>query len=154
MPAPNTQFSIAIHLMVALGYARGSFSAREPNGQREPNGGQTSSQLAASINTSPSFVRRILSKLAKAGLVRTTTGKMGKCSLEKPSKKVTLLDIYRAVGSPKVFLLHDYPEQKHCNVSCNIKCSMNKVQVKIQKSLEKALKKITLSDVIADLKKK
>ena len=59
--AINTQFPIAVHLMAALGYRRGLDT--------------TSATLATSVNTSPSFVRRILSKLSKAGLVKTATGK-------------------------------------------------------------------------------
>ena len=61
--ATNTQFSIAVHLMLALGYGGGQQA--------------TSGELAKSINTSPSFVRRILAKLSKANLVSTTTGKSG-----------------------------------------------------------------------------
>ena len=61
--AVNTQFSIAVHILAGLAY-------RCETGNPE----LTSAYLAASVNTSPSFVRRILSKLSKAGLVKTTTG--------------------------------------------------------------------------------
>jgi len=103
----NTQFSIAVHLMAALGYG----AADE----------RTSSQLAASINTSPSFVRRVLAKLSKANLVSTSMGKTGSCALAKKPKDISLLDIYKAVEAPKAFAIHDYPEQKMCMVSCTFK---------------------------------
>src|SRR5436309_3391013 len=98
--AVNTQFSIAVHLMAASGYHCGEDT--------------TSSRLALSVNTSPSFVRRVVSKLAKAGLIQTTTGKSGSCRLARDAKSISLLDIYRAVDAPKVFSIHTYPEQKPC----------------------------------------
>ena len=135
----NTQFSIAIHLMAGLGY-------------RGCDGAATSAMLAKSVNTSSSFIRRILAKLSKAGLVRTTTGKSGSCSLAKPAGKITLLQIYKAVGAPKTFSLHGYPVQKECPVSCHIYGSVDKVLAKTQKAFEDSLSKILLADVVAEIK--
>ena len=136
--AANTQFSIAVHLMIALG-----FNCEEQ---------ATSGALAASINTSPSFVRRILAKLSKAGLVSTTTGKSGSCILAKKPEDVSLLEIYRAVDAPKAFAIHDYPVQSRCRVSCNIAATMNKVLTRAQNSFEDSLAQATLAEVIADIK--
>jgi Rrf2 family protein len=137
--AANTQFSIAVHLLLALGY----------NG-----GGQqiTSGELASSINTSPSFVRRILAKLSKAGFVSTTTGKSGSCLLAKKPEEISLLEIYQAVDAPKAFAIHDYPVQGSCRVSCNIEAVMQKVLERAQNSFEGSLGETTLAEVIADIK--
>lgn len=137
--ATNTQFSIAVHLMVALGVNR----------ERQA----TSSELASSVNTSPSFVRRILAKLSKANLVSTTTGKAGSCLLAKKPEDISLLEIYRAVDAPKTFAIHDYPVQRRCRVSCNIESAMSKVLVKAQKSFERSLSETRLAEVIADIKR-
>src|SRR5947207_12154520 len=110
--ATNTQFSIAVHLMAGLACGCDQ--------------DVTSSDLAASVNTSPSFVRRTLSKLSKAGLVETATGKAGACWLAKKPENVSLLDIYQAVDAPKAFAIHAYPSQKACQVSCNIKKALDK----------------------------
>jgi Rrf2 family protein len=136
--ATNTQFSIAVHLMIALGFDKGQQA--------------TSSHLAESINTSPSFVRRILAKLSKAGLVATTTGKSGFCLLAKKAEEISLLEIYRAVDAPKTFAIHDYPVQTACRVSCNIEAVMHKVLEKAQNSFEGSLGETTLAEVIADIK--
>ena len=111
----------------------------------------TSTQLAASVNTSPSFVRRVLSKLSKANLVSTTMGKTGSTALARDPKQISLLEIYKAVEAPKAFAIHDYPIQQHCKVSCAIKESMDKVLAKTQDSMEKSLSEISLAEVIADL---
>lgn len=139
MAAVNTQFSIAIHILVGIG-----------NSNRE----MTSTDLATSINAYPSFVRRILSKLSKADLVTTTTGKAGFCSLAKKPSEITLLDIYQAVEAPKAFAIHAYPAQKSCPVSCGIKSCMEKVLDRTQKAMEASLEKTSLAEVIADLKKR
>src|SRR4051794_24131889 len=65
--ANNLQFSIAVHIMAGLACLGGRQT--------------TSATLAGSVNTSPSFVRRTLAKLSKAGLVKTATGKAGACWL-------------------------------------------------------------------------
>src|SRR6185295_1538426 len=137
MPTANTQFSIAIHLMADLGYGHGE--------------AVTSNQLAMSVNTSPSFVRRTLAKLSKAGLVRTTTGKSGSCALAKNAQKISLLQIYKAVGVPKTFSIHEYPVQKACPVSCHIYGSVDKVLNKTQKAFEQSLSKMRLADVIKEI---
>lgn len=136
--ATNTQFSIAVHLMIALGF---------DNGRQA-----TSSHLATSINTSPSFVRRILAKLSKANLVATTTGKSGFCSLAKKAEEISLLEIYKAVDAPQTFAIHDYPVQNACRVSCNIEAVMQKVLERAQNSFEGSLGETTLAEVIADIK--
>lgn len=136
--ATNTQFSIAVHLLLALGFG----------GERQA----TSGELAGSINTSPSFVRRILAKLSKAGLVSTTTGKSGSCLLAKKAEDISLLEIYRAVDAPKAFAIHAYPVQDSCRVSCNIEAVMQKVLERAQNSFEGSLSETTLAEVIADIK--
>lgn len=137
MPA-NTQFSIAVHLMAGLGFAT--------------SGDVTSTRLAGSINTSPSFVRRTLAKLSKANLVETTMGKNGSCALARDPGEISLLDIYRAVDAPKAFAIHEYPEQRSCPVSCKIRSAMDNVLHRSQTSFESSLAGMTLADVIGDLK--
>ena len=137
--AVNTQFSIAVHLLIGLAF----------NCEKEV----TSANLAESVNTSPSFVRRILAKLSKANLVSTTTGKAGFCMLAKRAEDISLLEIYRAVDAPKAFAIHKYPVQASCAVSCNIESAMEKVLAKTQQSLESGLSEISLADVLSDVKK-
>lgn len=139
MSANNTQFSIAIHLMAGLGY-----------GVRPD---LTSTDLASSVNACPSFVRRILSKLSKAGLVRTMRGKSGTCQLARSAGEITLLDIYEAVEAPKVFAVHSYPAQNLCPVSCGFKPMIDRVLEKAQLSFEETLAKTTLADVIEEIRK-
>ena len=136
--AVNTQFSIAVHLMAGLAWRRGRDT--------------TSAELAASVNTSPSFVRRVLARLSKAGLVETATGKAGACWLAKDARTVSLLDIYQAVDAPKAFSIHHYTEQKACPVSCHIKTALDKALGKTQKAMETSLSGISLAQIVSDVR--
>ena len=138
--AVNTQFSIAVHLLAGL--ACGC-----------DKNGVTSGQLAESVNTSPSFVRRTLAKLSRAGLVKTTTGKAGACRLAKDAKEISLLDIYKAVDAPKVFAIHEYSEHKACYVSCHIKTALENALNKTQKAMEAGLVTISLAQIVSEVKK-
>jgi Rrf2 family protein len=138
--ANNTQFSIAIHVMAALACGCDKDI--------------TSSALAASVNTSPSFVRRVLAKLSRAGLVETATGKAGKTWLARDPKQISLLDIYRAVDAPKAFAIHNYAERKDCMVSCHIKQALDKTLGDTQKAMESSLGGMRLAQIVIDVKKK
>jgi Rrf2 family protein len=118
-----------------------------------PNQHVTSARVAASVNTSPSFVRRVLAKLSKAGLVQTATGKAGACWLARKPEKISLLDIYRAVDAPKAFAIHSYAVEEGCPISCRIKAALEKALDKTQKSMEASLEQISLAQVIRDVRK-
>jgi Rrf2 family protein len=138
--AVNTQFSIAVHIMAGLAYRCDQDT--------------TSANLAMSVNTSPSFVRRVLARLSRAGLVETATGKAGACWLAKDAKDISLLDIYRAVDAPRAFSIHAYHEQKGCPVSCHIKAALEKALRKTQKAMEASLNGISLARIVSDVGKK
>src|SRR5256884_5849800 len=82
MSVKSVQFAVAAHIMAALGY----FPGEEIS----------STILADSVNADPTFVRKSLSKLSKAGLVVTKRGKSGASMLSRSPRQITLLDIYRA----------------------------------------------------------
>jgi len=136
--ANNTQFSIAVHILAGL--ACGC--------DKE---GVTSGLVAQSVNTSPSFVRRVMAKLSRAGLAKTATGKAGACWLAKDARDISLLDIYKAVDAPKAFSIHSYTEQKSCLVSCHIKAALEKALGKTQKAMEKSLAEISLAQIVSNM---
>jgi Rrf2 family protein len=113
-----------------------------------------SATVAKSVNADPTFVRKSLSKLSKAGLVVTTRGKSGASVLARPAKRITMLDIYRASGAPPAFAIHSYPVEKRCAVSCNLKECMAAVLSRTQESFEKSLAQITLADLIRQIRAK
>ena len=139
MAATSVQFTVAAHLMAALGF----FQGKEVS----------SATLAESVNADPTFVRKSLSKLSKAGLIVTSRGKNGASTLTRSPEQVTLLDIYRASAAPPTFAIHNYPVEKRCPISRNIKGCMSSVLKKGQNSFEDALDRITLADVVGEIRR-
>jgi len=140
MSVKSVQFTVAAHIMAALGYFHGEEIS--------------SATLADSVNADPTFVRKSLSKLSKAGLVVTRRGKGGASMLARPPRQITLLDIYRASAAPPAFAIHSYPVEKRCPVSCHLKESMSGVLYQAQESFERSLAKITLASVVRQIRKR
>src|SRR5271170_6286319 len=139
MPATSVQFTVATHIMAALGFF---------HGKEIP-----SAILAESVNADPTFVRKSLSKLSKAGLIITTRGKNGASTLTRSPEQITLLDIYRASAAPPTFAIHNYPVEKKCPISSNIKGCMSSVLRKAQNSFENSLDRLTLAGVIGEIRR-
>src|SRR2546421_9582426 len=91
---------------------------------REVIGSQT---LAASVNTNPVVVRRLLLALRRAGLIETFTGKHGGARLRKKPNQVSLVDIYDAVELRPVIRVNERKALRQCHVSCNMKSIMDRV---------------------------
>jgi Rrf2 family protein len=137
MSAKNVQFSVAAHILSVLGFYYG----------QEVH----SKALAESVNAEPTFVRKSLSKLAKAGLVVTTRGKNGAATLARAPRDITLLDIYRASGAPPAFEIHSYRVEPKCLVSCSFKPSLSDLLSEAQASFEQSLAKRTLADLVGEI---
>jgi len=140
MSVKSVQFAVAAHIMAVLGFDHGAEIS--------------SATLADSVNADPSFVRKSLSKLSKAGLVVTTRGKSGASVLARAPKRITLLDIYRASAAPAAFAIHSYPVEKRCPVSRNLKECMSGILAQAQDSFERSLAKITVADLVSQIREK
>src|SRR5260370_35956839 len=125
MSVKSVQFAVATHIMAALGYFHGEEIS--------------SATMAESVNADPTFVRKSLSKLSKAGLVVTKRGKSGARVLARPPRQITLLDLYRASAAPPAFAIHSYPIDKRCPVSCHRKEFMSRLLSRTQRSFERQL---------------
>jgi Rrf2 family protein len=131
----NNQFSVGVHIMTALG---------DHHGEQV-----TSAHLTASVRAHDSQVRSVLSKLAKAGLVVTSRGRNGFSSLSRPANKISLLEIYEAVGAPPVFSIHQYQKEKTCRTSCTHKQAMIELLEDTQRAFEARLGQRRLSEMVA-----
>lgn len=74
----------------------------------------TSEQIAEMLQTNSAVVRRTMSGLREAGIVTSVKGHGGGWSLAKPLKDLTLLAIYEALGSPKLFAIGNDDENPSC----------------------------------------
>jgi Rrf2 family protein len=138
MSVKSLQFAVCTHIATVLAYWYGERF--------------TSSRLANSVRAEPSFVRRAIAKLTRAGLVVTTRGKAGASSLARPPEAITLLDIYRAAEAPPAASPHAYEIEPACPVSRVIKPCMGGMLDEAQSAFEAALAQRTLADLLADIR--
>jgi Rrf2 family protein len=140
MSQKNVQFTVAAHVAAVLGYQYGEEV--------------TSAKVAGSVNAEPTFVRRSIAKLVKAGIVNATRGKNGACALARPPETISLLDIYRASEAPATFAIHGYQVQPLCPISDHIKDSMAAVLDDAQAGFEARLATRSLAELVADIRER
>lgn len=58
-----------------------------------------SNYIAEILGEDSTYVRKILAKLARAGLVTSAAGRYGGYSLEKHPRSITVKDVYNALGT-------------------------------------------------------
>ena len=107
----------------------------------------SSASIAESVHTNPGFVRQLMLKLKKAGLMTSVAGH-ARPSLSKPTDQITLLDIYKAVEGDKPLLHLDTHTNPDCGVGINIQLSLQEFYNEIQKTAEEKMNTITLQDII------
>jgi DNA-binding IscR family transcriptional regulator len=139
MSLKNVQFAVAAHIATVLGTHYGE--------------GVTSDFIAASVNADVTFVRRSISKLAKAGIIKTARGKNGSCTLARPPEEINLLDVYKASEAPGTFSLHNYEAFESCAVSVNFGQSMSEVLGDAQEGFEARLAARSLASLVARIQK-
>ena len=140
MSVRSVQFTVAALIMAALGYYHGEEIS--------------SATLAESVNADPTFVRKSLSKLSRAGLVVTKRGKSGASMLARSPRQISLFDIYRASAAPQAFAIHSYPVRRKCPVSRHLKECMSGLLSHAQNSFEQSLAKMTLAHLIGQIREK
>ena len=104
--ATSTRFALGVHILALLA------SNREI--------ALKSHTIAASANTNPAFVRRLLAQLNKAGLTKSRSGKNGGSQLAKGPKKISLFDIYSAVDAGEVVAMPKPLPENGCSVAANL----------------------------------
>lgn len=135
----DTRFSAMIHTLILI-----SESERP----------LTSEQLAASVGTNASYIRRITGLLKKRGILESHRGISG-FVLKLPAEKLTLLQIYRAAydkEAVEIFDLHQNPNDQ-CVVGRHIKPALTKLFADMEEALARALDGKTLADCIMGVRR-
>ncbi|CUX17782.1 Rrf2 family transcriptional regulator [Agrobacterium genomosp. 13] len=77
-------------------------------------GAATSESIAAMLQTNPVVVRRTMAGLREHGYVSSEKGHGGGWVLARPLSEITLLDIYRALGTPELFSIGLAGDNPNC----------------------------------------
>ena len=133
----DTKFSSAIHALILIS---------------ESESPMNSDQIAASVGTNPSYIRKLTTRLRKAGIIEGHPGISGFHLLQKP-EQISLFDVYRAVmetDSLHLFDLHQYPNDA-CIVGRNIRPVLGRLFRDMEMNTENRLQSMTLADCIGDM---
>lgn len=114
------------------------------------NGDLSSAAIANSIESNPSLVRRMMSRLNKAGLLVSQPGVVAP-KLGRSAEEITLLDIYQAIEDNRNLLHVDKKTNPKCIVGGNIQETLTGVYQQIQQDAEDSMKKVTLQYIIDDI---
>ena len=134
----DTRFSSAIHALILIA------------GADTP---MTSEEIAVSVGTNASYIRRITGLLKKQGIIDSRQGISG-YRLRISPEKLTLLRIYQAIAETEqvhVFDLHQNPNDE-CIVGRHIQPMLSDVFRNIEKKAEQELKNTTLADCMQKMR--
>ena len=132
----SSRFIVAIHALSVL--AR--FTGKGP---------VCSTVVAQSVHTNPVVIRRLMSELEKAGLVRSVAGRSGGFELDRDAGLITLADVYRAVEDENVFRMHKVDPGSVCPIAGQIGTILCGPLRAAEGALADSLAHTTLKDVAA-----
>jgi Rrf2 family protein len=130
----SSRFIVAIHALSVLARAAGK-------------GPVCSTAVAQSVHTNPVVIRRLMSELEKAQLVRAVAGRSGGFELDRQADSITLADVYRAVEDEAVFRMHKISPDAVCPVAAQIGKILTGPLKAAESALSNSLAKTTLKDV-------
>jgi DNA-binding IscR family transcriptional regulator len=114
----------------------------------------TSELLAKAMDTNPVVVRRIMAGLREQGYVQSEKGHGGGGTLACDLSKVTLHDIYVALGSPSLLAIGSRSEAPDCLVEQAVNAALNKTFEEAEALFVSRLGEVTLAMLSADFHKR
>jgi DNA-binding IscR family transcriptional regulator len=117
----------------------------------EDGGPVTSEDLAKAMDTNPVVIRRIMAGLRDRGYVRSEKGHGGGWTLGCDLSRVTLRDIYDALGSPSLLAMGNRTEAPGCLVEQAVNATLAQAFKDAEALLLARLGDVTLEALRADL---
>ncbi|AMV35389.1 Putative HTH-type transcriptional regulator YwnA [Pirellula sp. SH-Sr6A] len=116
----------------------------------ERDGPVTSEDLSRMMDTNPVVVRRIMAGLRDQGYVQSEKGHGGGWTLSCDFAKVTLKDIYDAVGSPSLLAIGNRTDAPKCLVEQAVNAALQQSFDDAERILLSRLGNVTLAELSAD----
>jgi DNA-binding IscR family transcriptional regulator len=115
------------------------------------DGPATSEVLAQAMETNPVVIRRIMAGLREHGYVRSEKGHGGGWTLACDLAKVTLRDIYTALGCPSLLAIGNRTESPGCLVEQAVNAALGPTFSAAEELLLAQLGEVTLAQLAADV---
>ncbi|MFT8331592.1 MAG: Rrf2 family transcriptional regulator [Bifidobacterium psychraerophilum] len=133
----STRFSDAVHILAYIAVFSDTDSV-------------TSDILAASIETNPTNVRKIMGLLRQHGLIRTVNGRP-KPTLSRPVEDITLYDVFTSVQGDTRLIEVDEHTNPRCIIGANIQQALEKEYARLQEAAENEMRHVTLADILRSI---
>ena len=117
----------------------------------EHGGPLTSEMLAKPMGTNPVVIRRIMAGLRDQGYVQSEKGHGGGWTLVCDLSKVTLRDIYTALGSPSVLAMGNRAETPGCLIEQAVNAALGQAFEDAEALLLARFGEVTLAILSADV---
>ncbi|MES2055290.1 MAG: Rrf2 family transcriptional regulator [Pseudomonadota bacterium] len=114
------------------------------------DGPMTSETIAQMLGTNPVVVRRTMAGLREAGYVHSVKGHGGGWTLASDLSDVSLLDIHRAVGGPRIFAIGNESDNPECAVERAVNHALDDALREAESLLTARLAAVTLAELAAD----
>jgi Rrf2 family protein len=111
----------------------------------------TSETLGPMMQMNPVVLRRTIGRLREAGIVRSEKGHGGGWSLARPLAKVTLADVYEALGLSEPFSIGTRIEQPRCLLERAANRALTGALDEAEAVLKARLASISVADLAAEL---
>jgi Rrf2 family protein len=136
----DTKFSSAIHTLILIS---------------ESETPMNSEQIAASVGTNASYIRKLTTRLSKAGIIEGRRGVSGFRMLKAP-EVISLFDIYQAVmetDTLHLFDIHRNPNDT-CIVGHHIRPVLGGMFRAMEEHVEEELSDMTLADCMQAMRQR
>ncbi|WID97191.1 Rrf2 family transcriptional regulator [Bosea vestrisii] len=110
----------------------------------------TSEVLAKAMATNPVVIRRVMAGLREQGYLRSEKGHGGGWTLACDLSRVTLRDIYEALGSPALLAIGNRTEAPGCLVEQAVNAALNQAFRDAEALLLERFGEVTLAMLSAD----
>jgi len=128
----NSQLSGVLHVLLHMA---------------ERDGPMTSEVLAKAMDTNPVVIRRIMAGLREKGYVRSEKGYGGGWTLARDLSRVTLRDVYIAIGCPPLLAIGNRTESPGCLVEQEVNAALGEAFRDAESSLLSRLGEVTLASL-------
>lgn len=120
----------------------------------EQDGPVTSEVMAKAMNTNPVVIRRVMAGLRDQGYVRAEKGHGGGWTLACDLAKVTLRDIYDALGEPSLLAIGNRTEAPGCVIEEAVNATLGKSFADAEALLLARFGDVTLAALADDVRRR
>jgi len=135
----SSRFAVAIHTLV--------FLAMRDN----ENDSVTSEMIAASVNTNPVVIRRILGTLRESSIVTSQSGACGGWYLKRKPSAISLRDVYRSLENDPLFAMPRQPGNTHCDIGRHMQSVLDDYFKDAERAAEARLERVSLAEIVQDI---